>query len=168
MHELDETQKEKDMNQLNPYKKIIDLLNDVKVPFSVLEHDSMYTSQQEEELTGLEVGQGIKSILLKNKDDFLLALLPGDRRIDTKKVKTILSTKNLRFATPEEVEKIMFCSIGACYPFGSLIGLKTIMDPSLSENRVIAFNPGVHNKSIIMEYSDFYKIDTPEIRDIAQ
>lgn len=97
----------------------------------------------------------------------MLAVLPGDRRADSRRHKELLGTKGLRFASPEEVEEQMGCQIGSCYPLGVLAGLRTLVDKSLSQNESIFFNPGRHDISIKMKYADSQKLTWPEVVEVT-
>lgn len=152
----------------NPYDAIIELLKNSHIKYETLRHEPVFTSKQAAKIRGTSLKQGAKALLLKADGEFILAVLPGDRRMDSKKMKAFLSVKDLRFATPEEVEQTMGCKIGACYPFGNLIGVRMIVDPLLGENEIISFNPGVHDKSLKMNYTDYERIARPEIASISQ
>lgn len=151
----------------SPYKIIIDLLKNKHIEYETLEHEPVFTSEQAAKIRGTSLKQGAKALLLKADGEFILAVLPGDRRMESKKLKAFLLVRDMRFATPEEVEQIMGCKIGACYPFGNLIGVRMIVDPSLGENEIISFNPGVHDKSLKMKYKDYVKVTAPELVNIS-
>ncbi|MDO8460905.1 MAG: YbaK/EbsC family protein [bacterium] len=152
----------------NPYESIISVLKSNNITYEELEHEPVYTSEQAARIRGLSLREGAKSLLLKTKDRFVLAVLPGDKRLDSKKLKKKLSVKDLRFATPDEVKEIMGCEIGACYPFGNIIGIKPIVDQILAKNAFISFNPAVHNKSIKMKWIDYKNLVNPELANISQ
>ncbi|EKE06157.1 MAG: YbaK/prolyl-tRNA synthetase associated region [uncultured bacterium] len=151
----------------NPYEEIIRQLANHSIKYEVLEHEPVYTSEQAAKVRGLSLQQGAKSLLLKADNKFILIVLPGDKKLNSKKLKKMLGIKNLRFATPEEVKEIMGCEIGACYPIGTIIGIKPLVDTLLSQNEIISFNPGVHNKSIKIRWSDYQGLTDPELADIA-
>src|SRR5438105_338922 len=109
---------------MKPYEKIIQLLDQSQILYELLEHEAVYTSEQAAKIRGLSLDQGAKSLLLKAKNDFILVVLPGNKKLDSKRVKQLLFVKDLRFATPEEVKEIMGCEVGACYPFGNIIGIR--------------------------------------------
>ncbi len=158
-----------DMNQpINPCQEILDLLKKSGVPYRVIEHEPVYTSEQAEAISGLSLSQGAKVLLLSAENQFVLAVLPGNKRVDTKKVAQYLGVKRVRFATEEEVKRVMHCDLGACYPFGSIIGVRTIADPLLHQEEIIAFNPGVNDQTIIMGSTDYLKIANPEIQSIVK
>ena len=152
----------------NPYLAIQNFLKQSHIEYESIEHEPVYTSEQAAKIRGISLKQGAKSLLLKAKNEFILAVLPGDKRLDSKKLKTLLGVKDLRFASPEEVKEIMGCEIGACYPFGNLIGIKMVIDNSLAVNDIISFNPGVHHVSIKLKWSDYNFSVKPDLEDIVQ
>jgi len=149
------------------YDKIIELLKSNGAWFEQIEHEPVFTSEQAAAVRGLEIGQGAKSLLFKAKPDFVLAVLPGDKKVDFKKLKDTLHVKEIRFATPEEVVEKMSVEIGACYPFGNVVGLRTIVDTSLARQEIISCNPGRHDVSIKFKFADYQRIAKPEIADIT-
>jgi len=151
-----------------PYEAIIRLLDEAHIEYEKIEHEPVFTSEQAAAVRGMQLGQGAKSLLLKTKDgEFVLAVMPGDKRADSKKLKDVLHTKSLRFAMPEEVVEHMGCEIGACYPLGVVAGLRTLVDTSLGQNQIISFNPGRHDVSIKMKYADYVKLANAEIVSIT-
>ena len=151
----------------NPSEAILKFLDDNKVQYETIEHEAVFTSEQAAQVRGLSLKQGAKSLLLKADKEFILVILPGDKKLDSKKLKTLLGIKNLRFATAEEVKEIMGCEIGACYPFGNLIGINMFVDNALSKNEVISFNPGIHTKSLKITWKDYYAKVKPDMRNLS-
>ncbi len=151
----------------NPFKTIIQLLESKKIVYELLEHEPVYTSEQAAVTRGLSLAEGAKSLLLKANNEFILVVLPGDQKLDSKKVKTIVGAKKLRFATPEEVVGIMGCAIGACYPLGNVLEIRTFVDPKLGKNESISFNPGLHDKTIRLTWADYARLVQPEIQDVT-
>lgn len=147
----------------NPFNRIISMLDIDHVVYHIIEHEPVYTSAQAESISGLDLSQGAKALLLKADAAFILAVLPGNRRLDLHRLKQFLPAKRIRFATEKEVREIMHCELGACYPIGSFLNLRTVLDPTLIENEMVAFNPGVNDRSIILRSQDYVKIASPEI-----
>ncbi len=151
----------------NPYQAIIDLLQSHGVPFETIEHEPVFTSDQAATVRGITADAGAKSLLLNADGSFVLCILPGSSKLDTKRVKKLLNVKDLRFAKPEEVLTVMGCEVGACYPFGNLLGVTTFVDPSLSKHEIISFSTGVHTKSIKIKWSDYEKVTKPNLTTIC-
>lgn len=152
----------------NPYQKITEILDSQSIKYEVTEHEPVYTSEQAAKVRNESINTGAKSLLLKVDSNFILVVLPGGKRLSSKKVKDIFRLKSLRFATPQEVKEIMGCGIGACYPLGKIIGLKTIVGSALLENDEISFNPGLHDKTIKLKLKDYLLIADAEVADISE
>jgi len=155
-------------NGLNMDKIILQFLNTNNIFYQLLEHDPIFTMQQTTAIDGITLEEGMKSLLLKANNNYYLCVLPGHKKLDSKKLKQLLCTRDLRFATAEEVKEIMKCEVGSCYPFGNLLPINMILEASIGENRFVSFTPGVHNKSIKMRWKDYAKIVRPNIQHIAQ
>ena len=146
-----------------PYEAIIRLLDEARIAYEKYEHEPVFTSE-EAAVRGVSMSQAAKALLFKTKEsNFVLVVLPGDKRADSRKLKGILGTKSIRFATPEEVEEKMGCKIGSCYPLGIVAGLRTLVDKSLGQNEEIFFNPARHDISIRMKYLDYLGIARAEV-----
>ena len=147
----------------NPYEAIIRLLDEAHIAYEKFEHEPVFTSEEAATVRGVKMSQAAKALLFKTKEgQFVLVVLPGDKRADSRKLKDYLHTKSLRFATPEEVEEHMGCKIGSCYPLGVIAGLRTLVDTSLAQNKEIFFNPGRHDISIKMKYTGYQKVSGTE------
>src|SRR5215831_17498679 len=129
------------------------------VAFTVLRHEPVFTSEQAAAVRGTSLASGAKALVLKAGDDFLLAVLPADRKLDSKKAREALGVKSMRFATREEVEQLTGLQPGSIPPFGSLFGLKTYCDPALSNNTSINFNAGDHAISVQMPYAEYARVE---------
>lgn len=139
-----------------PYEAIIRLLDEAHIEYEKSEHEPVHTSEEAAAVRGVSMHQAAKALLFKTKEgNFVLLVLPGDMRADSRKLKEHLHTKGIRFATPEEVVEQMGCTIGACYPLGIVAGLRTLVDKSLGQNKEIFFNPGRHDVSLKLHYKDY-------------
>ena len=150
--------------KMSAYKKIIEKLKDSGVKYSHYEHDPVYTSEQAMKVRGdVKVSQGAKALVLQADEDFILFVLPGDLRADLEKLQKFLDVNKLRMASKDSVKAKTGLEVGSIPPFGSVIGLKTYVDSRLAENEEIAFNAGRHDRSVKMKYSDYLKLENPEV-----
>src|SRR6266446_8368642 len=120
-----------------PHEGIIALLRHHGVEFEKIEHEPVHTCEEAATVRGLSLEQGAKSLLFKTKVGFVLVVVPGDKRVDSRSLKKILGVKDARFASPEEVEELMVCKIGSCYPFGNVAGLRTLADRSFDRYETV-------------------------------
>jgi Ala-tRNA(Pro) deacylase len=143
------------------FERLHDWLGQSGIPFTVLRHEPVYTSEQAAAVRGTPLASGAKALVVKADDDFLILVLPADRKLDSRKARTALGVKSLRFASREEVERLTGLQPGSIPPFGSLFGLRTCCDPDLSANASINFNAGDHAISIHMAYADYLGAEKP-------
>ena len=133
------------------------------VPFTVLRHAPVYTSEEAAAVRGTPLSSGAKALVVKAGDDFHLLVVPADRKLDSRKAQAALGVKSLRFATREEVERLTGLQPGSIPPFGSLFGLPTTCDPALGLNPSINFNAGDHSISVQMSHADFLACEQPRL-----
>ena len=73
------------------------------------------------------------------------------------------TAKALRHLSKDSVLAKTGLEVGSIPPFGSAIGVKTYLDQDLSKNERIAFNVGRHDRSVMMSYEDYLKVEKPEV-----
>jgi Ala-tRNA(Pro) deacylase len=142
-------------------------LNSSSVSFNVLRHEPVFTSEQAAAVRGTPLASGAKALIVKAGDNFLLLVLPADRKLDSRKARDALRVKALRFASKEEVLNLTGLQPGSIPPFGSLFGLSTYCDPALGDNASINFNAGDHAISIQMAFDDFIAMEKPQLVSIT-
>jgi nondiscriminating aspartyl-tRNA synthetase len=145
------------------YEKIVSTLADSKIEYQHFEHEPVFTSEASAKVRGTSVHQGAKALVLQQDKEYILMVLPADQRADLDQLKNFLNAKRLAMASKESVQNKTGLDVGAIPPFGSIMGLKTYLDPRLADNQEIAFNAGRHDRSIKMSYQDFLKVEKPEL-----
>ncbi len=150
------------------FKTIEKVLKKSNTEYEVIEHTAVYTSEDAARVRGVDMNAGVKSLILKSDSgNFLMALVPGDRRVDLKKLAKIIGAKRVSLAQPSEVLKITGCTIGSVHPFGNIHHLGTWMDRRVLTNERVEFNAGLHTVSIRMKASDLANIVKPQIEDFS-
>ena len=153
----------KQKQNINVFNSIISLLDNAKIKYKILEHAPAFTSEEASKIRHTTLSQGAKAMVMFAEDKPIMLVLPADKKIDLKLFKANHELKNLRMATPEEVEKITGVKIGAVPPFGNVFNIPLYMDKSQGNNEDVVFNAGLHTKSIIMKCSDFVKMTNPQV-----
>lgn len=154
--------------------KIIAQLKKNKIWYETFEHEPVKTSEEAAKVrTGYSLKQGAKAMIIrakKNKKDkkFIMLVLPGDLRFNNDKVKKVLETKDIRFATPEEIDTLTGgVQIGGVPPFGNLFNIDVITDLKLLENEKIIFNAGDRCFSIAMKSKNYIDLVKPKTADFT-
>lgn len=149
------------------FERIEEKLKAAGVPFTVLQHRPVFTSEEAAAVRGVPLASGAKALVLKVGERFVMAVVPADRKLDSKKAREAFAVKSLRFATREEVEELTGLQPGSIPPFGSLFGLPTHCDPALGEQASINFNAGDHSVSVQMTHADYLRVEQPALASVT-
>ncbi len=143
-------------------RNIYRILRKKDIPFKASEHEPVYTSEQAARVRGAALQSGVKAMVLRVDDErYVLALVPGDQRVDLTKIAELESAREVRLAKPEEVLQVTGCVVGAVPPFGHATQLKTYMDRAILQNEWVNFNAGKHTKSVSMKAADLAECVAP-------
>jgi Ala-tRNA(Pro) deacylase len=150
------------------FLKIKKILDDAKVDYTHLTHEHVSTSADAALIRGTNIEDAAKAIILKvqSRDgsfNFIQAIIPANQRIDLKKLKILLESKNVALASPDEVLERTGCTVGSVPPFGKLFNIPMYMEESILKKDLIVFSAGTHNDSIQMKAKDYYEILGPNV-----
>jgi Ala-tRNA(Pro) deacylase len=155
-------------------KEICKLLNKKKFVYDTYEHEPVTTSEEAAKVrTGYKIEQGAKALILKlnkvtDESKYVMLVVPGNAKFDGKKIKKLLHTKDISFASEEEVmETTGGVKIGGVPPLGNLFNMRVVVDKKVFENDKIIFNAGDRSFSIAMYSKDYKKFVDPEIEEIT-
>ncbi len=149
---------------MNTVENLFQTLDSRGIEYKRFEHEPVKTSEEASRIRGVELKTGVKAMLLKTRQGkFILVLLPADKKIDFKKIEQMENTKDLKFASQEEVLEETGCEIGGVPPFGHTKRkqehrIKTYMDKSIFENNIVNFNAGDRSVSVSMKSMDLPKV----------
>ncbi|MDR1934585.1 MAG: YbaK/prolyl-tRNA synthetase associated domain-containing protein [Candidatus Accumulibacter sp.] len=153
------------------FERIDTLLRESGARYRVLRHPAEGGSERVAQLRGTLPGQGAKAMLCRVKEQpgvLVLAVLPGDRKVDFRKVAQAVGGKKASFASPEEASARTGCAIGAIPPFSFSPDIRLVVDPRLiSRHAEIAFNAGRLDTSIVLDAADYARIAQPLLAEIA-
>ena len=123
---------------MSVFEDIKNLLEKADVEFQVIEHAPVYTSEDASKIRDTSLAIGAKSLIWYADKSPILAVVPGNKKLNLKKFKQAFGFKDLRFATPEEVEGLTGLKIGSIPPIGKLLGLTSYFDASfLHDSEVV-------------------------------
>jgi len=144
------------------FEKLVALLEANQARFRVIEHPAEGRSDIVAKLRGTKPGQGAKAMLCRSEGLYVLAVLPGDRKVDFKKVAHVAGKRKATLATPDEAMRETGCAIGAIPPFSFSPHIRLAVDPALIESHdEIAFNAGRLDRSMVLDSRDYIRIAQP-------
>jgi Ala-tRNA(Pro) deacylase len=150
------------------FDRLAGLIEQHGVPFDVLRHEPVYTSDDAARVRGTPLSSGAKALICKADERFLMFVLPADRRLASKQIRKQHAMRSLRFASREEVLQLTGLEPGSIPPFGSLFDLPTWCDQRLAAEPRINFNAGDHSISISMTYTDYVAVENPQLGQFSE
>lgn len=155
-------------------KKIKTLLEDNHCRYEVFEHAPVRTSKEAAALRpDYTLEQGAKALIVRVKPapedrKFVMLIMRASDRFDDEKVKRLLTIKDIRFATEDEIKEITDGVLpGGVPPSGNLFNLPVYADEKLFTNEKIIFNAGDRSVSIAMKSEDYKKLVKPVVANIV-
>ena len=150
------------MSQANVLESIRAHLDSLGLTYRQVHHEPTYTSEDSARARGEELRVGGKALLIKARDEYLLFVLPADRKVDSAAIRRKLGLRKMRFANREELAELTGLVPGSVPPFGApVLPFELYVDSGILENDRIAFNAGSLTDSIIMAMEDYLSAATP-------
>ncbi len=161
---------------MNISETILNLLKEKNSKFVYFEHEPSGPSNLSREIRskhGYPDAVGAKALVLVvtfsgNIKKNVLAVLPGHKQLDKKKLKNIFKDmKEFRFANKEELLKLTGLVPGSVPPFGKpVLDLDIfILDKNLEVEQQIGFNVARLDASIVMDFEEYFKTVQPDYFD---
>ena len=148
----------------NILEKIRNQLNAAGIVYQEVEHQPTRTSAESAAARGEALNVGAKALLLRTNEVFRLFVLPADRKLDSTAIRRYFGIRKTRFATVDELDKLVGLVPGAVPPFGEpILPFELYADESIGmKTDKVAFNAGLLTHSIIMAAADWAEIARPK------
>ena len=147
------------------FDRLNELLLHENARFRVINHPAEGTSEKVAAIRGTLPGQGAKAMLCEVKalpGVFILAVLPGNRKVDFKRLGQAVGGKKASLVSPDQAVELTGCVMGAVPPFSFWPNVKLVVDPQLlDEHEEIAFNAGRLDTSMVLNAEDYRRIAAP-------
>lgn len=161
------------MTSDDTYGKLIALLNERGAAYRVIEHEPEGVTEAVSQLSGYDLGQAAKCMIVMIKVDkkvtrYAAAVIPGDKRVDFAKVKTLFGGTYAAFASQEAAEKLSGTPIGTIPPFSFDERLELFVDPEVLQHSEVFFNAARLDRSIALSTKDYESIAKPRVESISQ
>jgi Ala-tRNA(Pro) deacylase len=138
---------------------IQDFLCGQQVPFQRLVHQPAPTSSRRANSVHTQGRNVAKTVLLKNTDgQYLVAVLPSDKKIDWSKLATTTGKNGWKLATEQQAGSVFSdCETGAWPPFGMLYGVPTLVDDSFRSDSQILVEGNHRHEDYRLSFHDYLR-----------
>jgi Ala-tRNA(Pro) deacylase len=155
------------------YQQLIALLDSEGANYRVIEHPPEGRTELVSAMRGNDLREAAKCIILmlklgKKVTKFVLAVVPGDARVDIEGIKRQKGATFARFCEASMAEELAGSVSGTILPFAFDARLELIVDPSVAESKTMYFNAGRLDRSLALTTEDYLRIAKPEIGRVAQ
>ena len=145
------------------YKKVEEKLNELNIPFEIVEHEPALTTEQADSfIEGIE-GVRTKTMFLTNKKktEFYLLIMDDKKRLDMDKFKEIVASMQIKMASEKSLFEKMMLPPGIVSPFGLLNNedkdIKVYIDKEIEGEERMCFHPNTNEKTIFLKTVDLLK-----------
>lgn len=137
---------------------VTDHLQARAVKFEAIPHEQTYTSIDEARALGIAADEVIKTLVLNTSFGHALALIPGSRRLDMRRVKEATGDAGARLATEDELQRdFKGFELGAIPPLASLLGVPAYVDSEVVQHETIVFAAGTQTESVRARTEDLLR-----------
>ena len=154
------------------FERLVVLLTEAQARFRVIEHEAEGRSEKISVIRGNRPEQAAKAMVLDVRGGGggrrnVLAILPGNRKLDFNAVASLFEARKCGFASPESAEALTGCAMGAVPPFSLNPALSIVVDQDLFANATLFFNAGRLDRSMELDTQDWLAVARPRIARIA-
>lgn len=148
---------------MEAYKKVVEVLNGLDIPFDIVEHEPALTTEQADSfIKGIE-GVRTKTMFLTNKKKtaYYLLIVDDQKRLDMDLLKELIGANRVRMASPESLFEKMSLPAGVVSPFGLLNNtdkdIQVYFDKEIMSEKRMSFHPNTNEKTLFLATVDLLR-----------
>lgn len=154
------------------FERLVALLGEAKAKFRIIEHEAEGKSEAISAIRGNRPEQAAKAMVLDVRGGgggkrHVLAILPGNRKLDFGAVAALFEARKAGFASPDTAQAITGCVMGAVPPFALDPALTVVVEEDLLANDTLFFNAGRLDRSMELDTKDWIAVAKPRVAKIA-
>lgn len=152
--------------------RVYDLLDKLDVEYYRVDHEAAMTMEACAEIDRVLAATTCKNLLLCNrqKTDFYLLLMPGDKVFQTKELSAQLGVSRLSFASGEAMEEFLDITPGSLSVMGLMndkdLRVKLVIDAPVLTGEFIGFHPCINTTTLRVKTKDLTDILIPAMQHI--
>src|SRR5712691_12309861 len=141
------------------------------VAYELLPHAHTESAATEAEALGLSAADVAKTLVVTTPDGYARAVIPGDCRIDSHKLRELLGggKKQVHLATEDDLRRdYPDFELGAVPPLGGARHDLVLVDRRVAERDAIVMEAGSHEQSLRLKPADLVRAADAQVADICQ
>jgi Ala-tRNA(Pro) deacylase len=154
------------------YDRLITLLDASSVAYRLIDHKPEGSTEAVCALRGHPESEAAKCIVLRVKVDrrttrHVLAVVPGDRRVDLDAVRALYSARYAGFTDAATAERLARAVPGTVLPFSLDPELELVADPDVVAQPRLYFNAARLDRSLVISGPDYARLAEPRVERVA-
>jgi Cys-tRNA(Pro)/Cys-tRNA(Cys) deacylase len=139
--------------------RAISYLKKRKTPYEVVKYEHREKGAEfAASATGYPLKRTVKTLVVElDRKNYCLALLPGHRELDLKKLASLLKVKRTAMVDLKTAERLTGYMVGGISPFATQQRLEIIMENSILKHKKIMINAGQRGVMLKMTPGDIVK-----------
>ena len=160
------------VGETDAYTRLVALLEAHGARYRVIEHEPEGRTDIVSAMRGNDLADAAKCIVLmvklgKKTTRYVLAVVPGDARVDFGRIRAVFGASYVSFAAADTAERLAGSVAGTILPFAFDAALELVVDPALLERREIYFNAGRLDRSIALNTDDYVALAKPRLEQLV-
>jgi Ala-tRNA(Pro) deacylase len=162
-----------DVSEHSAHSRLLADLDAAGAHYRLIHHAPEGRTDLVSALRGHDVAHAAKCIVImvkvgKKTTRYVLAVVPGDARVDLAAVKALLAGTYVAFAGRDKAEELAGSVSGTVLPFSRDPRLELVVDPALLAVPELYFNAAVLDRSVALATADYLRIAEPRIAPITE
>src|SRR5215510_12720485 len=150
------------------FDRLVELLREANATFRVIEHPAEGRSEAISAIRGNRPEQAAKAMVLDLRGGgagkrHVLAILPGNRKLDFTAVAGLFAARKCGFASPDTAQELTGCVMGSVPPFSLNPALSIVVEQDLLGNDTLFFNAGRLDRSMELDTRDWLAVAGPRL-----
>lgn len=146
-------------------EEILNILKEKNIWFELEDHEAVFNMEDLNNLNLKYKDRDAKNIFLRDdkKQNYYLITVKGDKKVDLKQFRKDFNTRNLSFASSEDLMRILNLVPGSVSPLGILndneLKVTLYLDEFfLSDNGIIGVHPNENTATIWLKVTDLVNL----------
>jgi Ala-tRNA(Pro) deacylase len=137
--------------------QVTEYLEAKEVPFEVLAHERAFTALDEAVSLHVDPHVVVKTVLVDTRWGRVLAVIPGDRRIDMQMLRDAVGDHFAHLASEVELMGVYpRIELGTLPPLGRLLELPTFVDGDIMRHEWVVFPAGSQTEAVRARARDIF------------
>lgn len=154
------------------YERLVADLEAAGARYRLIDHAPEGRTDLVSALRGHDVAHAAKCLVVmvkvgKKQSRYVLAVVPGDARVDLRAVRALVDGTYVAFASRDRAEELAGSVSGTVLPFSYDPRLELVADPALLRSPELFFNAARLDRSIALATEDYVRLAGPRVAAIA-